>query len=208
MRYALTRHHIQSSLDALSRDHPAIAAAVACVGYPDERRRAPGFEALARIVIGQQVSVAAARSIADRLHAALGGEMSPDRLLAAGDESLRGAGLSRQKVRYLRALATAVGDGVVSVGDLHRLEDAAVVEQITAVTGFGVWSAQMYLMFSLGRTDVWPAGDLAVRAGFGRILGLPERPGEAETRELAAPLAPYRSALALLCWKYYSEAPL
>lgn len=208
MRYALTRRHIRSSLDALSQDHPAIAAAVDCVGYPEERRREPGFEALARIVIGQQVSVAAARAIADRLHATLGGELTPEGLLAADDATLRGVGLSRQKVRYLRALSTAVVGGSLPVGDLQRLEDAAVVEHITAVTGFGVWSAHMYLMFSLGRTDVWPAGDLAVRAGFGRILGLPERPSAAETLALAAPLAPYRSAVALLCWKYYSEAPL
>jgi DNA-3-methyladenine glycosylase II len=90
---------------------------------------------------------------------------------------------------------------------MPKMSDEEVLQRITAIRGFGAWSAQMYLMFSLGRTDIWPSGDLAVRVGFGRLLGLDERPTPKETEVFATPFAPYRSALALLCWHYYATVP-
>ncbi|EED35243.1 HhH-GPD family protein [Luminiphilus syltensis NOR5-1B] len=207
-RYRLTTPYLRKSIDALSSQSMPIARAVSVVGYPAERRREAGFAALARIIIGQQVSVAAASSIAARVEAALGGEISADQVSRVGDEKLRSAGLSRQKVNYLRELARHCREEGFAPERLVREEDDAVLEAITAIKGFGVWSAQMYLMFSLGRTDIWPVGDLAVRAGFGRIMALDERPDEHETARLGEVFSPHRSALAMLCWKFYSEAPL
>jgi len=207
-RFHLTKAHIAKALNALSEREPAVAMAVAQVGFPDERRRAHGFEALARIIIGQQVSTKAAAAIATRVTQTLGGVIAPERVLAARDEDLRGSGLSGQKLSYLRALTDAVTTRALPITDLHGMSDEEVVACITQIKGFGEWSAHMYLMFSLGRTDVWPVGDLAVRAGFGRIMKMEERPTPKQTEMAASHLKPYRSALALLCWKFYSEAPL
>lgn len=199
---------LKESLEALAKAHPVVETALAHYGPPEPRVRPGGFGTLARIVVGQQVSTHAARAIGDRLARALGGRLAAQPLLAASDEVLRGAGLSGQKVRYLRALAVAVESGELPLRRLPSMSDEAVVEAITGVLGFGVWSAHMYLLFSLGRQDVWPAGDLAVRGGFGRLLGWEARPTEAQVREASTPFAPHRSALALLCWRVYSAAPL
>ena len=207
-RYRLTKQAIRTSLDKLAASDPRIAKAIEQVGYPDSRRREHGFDPLVRIVVGQQVSTHAARAIAGRLVDTVGGHLTAQAIIGASDESLRSAGLSRQKVSYLRALSEAVHDDSLPIDALPQLADADVVSLITAVRGFGEWSAHMYLMFSLGRPDVWPVGDLAVRAGFGRLLGLEERPTPKQTHILGEAFAPHRSALALLCWKYYSEAPL
>lgn len=207
-RYQLTRRHIEKALTTLSEQHAGIAQAIEQVGFPEERRRAHGFDALARIIVGQQVSTKAAAAIAGRLTAALGGEISADSVISVPDDTLRAAGLSGQKVGYLRALTQAVLSDALPVSQLHMYSDHEVTARITAVKGFGEWSAHMYLMFSLGRTDIWPTGDLAVRAGFGRLMSLDTRPTPRETRDLAEVFAPYRSSLALLSWKFYSEAPL
>lgn len=204
----LTELQIRRALDQLATDCPFVREALARVDYPAARSRDAGFPTLVRIVIGQQVSVAAAASIAERVETTLGGAISPHALQQANDETLRAAGLSRQKVSYLRSLAVAVTSGTLDVDGLATQSDAAAISAITQVRGFGVWSAHMYLMFSLGRADIWPAGDLAVRLGFARMLGWQHRPGEREVAEAGMRYSPYRSALALLCWRYYSEVPL
>lgn len=207
-RYQLTQRAIVKSLDSLALMEPRIGQSLALVGYPEERRREQGFEALAKIIVGQQVSTHAARAITQRLIDVVGGELLPQAVASRDDEVLRRAGLSRQKVGYLRSLAGAVISNALPVDTLHKLSNEEVTARLTAVKGFGEWSAHMYLMFALGRTDVWPSGDLAVRAGFGQLMGLNTRPTPTQTRVLAEPFAPHRSALALLCWKHYSEAPL
>ena len=207
-RKAHPQHWLEEDLAALAGAHPAVAAALKWVGPPEPRVRPGGFGTLAKLIVGQQVCTHAARAIGQRLTQALGGRLGAGAVLAASDETLRGAGLSGQKVRYLRALAVAVESGALPLRRLPRMEDAAVVEAITSVLGFGVWSAQMYLLFSLGRRDVWPAGDLAVRGGFARLQGWESRPTEGQVRDASEPFAPQRSALALLCWRVYSEAPL
>ena len=204
----LSNQKIAHSLDALAAEHDVIAQALALVGYPEARHRPDGFGSLARIVIGQQVSVKAAASIAAKLERVLEGEWSADKVMDCDAETLRSAGLSRQKVSYLRALSESILSGQLDLQSLHLLSDDAAVAAITAVKGFGVWSAHMYLMFSLDRVDIWPVGDLAVRVGFGQIMGIPERLTDKQVAAAGAIFSPYRSALALLCWKYYSEAPL
>jgi DNA-3-methyladenine glycosylase II len=158
--------------------------------------------------MGQQLSVKAAATIAQRVDETVGGALHPDSLLATAPDQLRAAGLSRQKIGYLQSLAEAVISGDLPIETLPELTDEEVEDGITAVRGFGRWSAHMYMMFSLGRTDIWPSGDLAVRVGFGRIMGWEDRPDEKKVIDAGGAFSPHRSALALLCWQFYSEAPL
>ncbi len=206
-KYRLNKRHIARALGISAERDERIAAALTLVGVPEARERSHGFESLARIVVGQQVSTRAAEAITARLVATLDGRLEPHSIAASGVDTLRGAGLSRQKVTYLKSLADAVLTGDLPLDELPLMSDDEVLDCITAVHGFGVWSAQMYLMFSLGRTDIWPVGDLAVRVGFGRLMGLSSRPTPGETGQLAEPFTPYRSSLALLCWHYYANVP-
>lgn len=207
-RFTLTDAHIRKALDALAIDHGAVGQAIAKVGYPPSRRREHSFESLARIVMGQQLSTKAAATIAQRVDETVSGGLLPQTLLATDPEKLRAAGLSRQKIGYLQSLAEAVLSNALPIETLPQLTDDEVEAAITAVRGFGRWSAHMYMMFSLGRPDIWPSGDLAVRVGFGRIMGWRDRPDEKKVIDEGSAFSPYRSALALLCWQFYSEAPL
>ena len=208
MDYQLDTVSIKQSLDALADRHERIARALAQVGYPEERRRDHSFETLARIVVGQQVSVAAATSINKKLVDALEGQLTATAVLDASEELLRSAGLSRQKVNYLQSLATAEATGALVLDGLPELSDEDAVAVITSIRGFGEWSAHMYLMFSLGRPDIWPVGDLAVREGFKRIQGLEERPSAGKLKPMGDDFRPYRSALAMLCWRFCTAEPL
>ena len=158
--------------------------------------------------MGQQLSVKAAATIAQRVDDTVEGALQPESLLATAPDKLRAAGLSRQKIGYLQSLAQAVISGDLPIETLPELADEEVEAAITAVRGFGRWSAHMYMMFSLGRPDIWPSGDLAVRVGFGRMMGWKDRPDEKKVIDEGSIFSPYRSALALLCWQFYSEAPL
>jgi len=208
MAYQLASADIAHALDALASDHERIARALAQVGYPEERRRDHSFATLARIVVGQQVSVAAAASITRKLVDTLGGDLTAASVLNCPEEDLRGAGLSRQKVSYMQSLAAAEASGQLSLTTLPKLPDDEATDAITAIKGFGEWSAHMYLMFSLGRPDIWPVGDLAVREGFKRIQGLEDRPTAAQLKPLGERYRPYRSALAMLCWRFCTAEPL
>ena len=207
-RFKLTDVHIRKALDALAVNHGAVRQAIAQVGYPPSRRREHSFESLARIVIGQQLSVKAAATIAQRVDEAVRGGLQPETLLATAPDTLRAAGLSRQKIGYLQSLSEAVRSGALPIETLPELTDDEVEAAITAVRGFGRWSAHMYMMFSLGRPDIWPSGDLAVRVGFGRIMGWRDRPDEKQVIDKGGAFSPYRSAMALLCWQFYSEVPM
>ena len=208
MEYQLDTANIKQSLDALADKHERIARALAQVGYPEERRRDHSFETLARIVVGQQVSVAAATSINKKLVDALEGQLTATAVLDASEELLRSAGLSRQKVNYIQSLATAEATGALVLESLPELSDEDAVAVITNIKGFGEWSAHMYLMFSLGRPDIWPVGDLAVREGFKRIQGLEDRPSAGKLKPMGDDFRPYRSALAMLCWRFCTAEPL
>jgi len=208
VRFALTESGIRRALDALSQDHATIETALNQVGYPASRRRDHSFASLARIIIGQQLSTKAAATITTRVEAAVGAELTPSSVLSLSPEALRAAGLSRQKIGYLQALSEAVASNALPLEQLPRLGDDEVESAITGVRGLGRWSAHMYMMFALGRPDVWPSGDLAVRVGFGRIMAWSERPDEKKVIAHGAVFSPHRSALALLCWHFYSEAPL
>lgn len=205
----ITEKALHRSIDALARLEPAFARAFKRVGYPEPRTSDPGYITLLRAIVGQQVSIAAARSIWNKLDAAVGGAADPVKLLATSDETLRTAGLSRQKVAYARSLAELVASGEL---DLHKLpkDDEEAIAHLIDVKGIGRWSAEIYLLFAEGRPDVWPAGDLAVQVEIGRIMGLEGRPTEKALRELAEPWRPHRGAAAIFAWHHYraNGAPL
>jgi DNA-3-methyladenine glycosylase II len=198
----LSAEQLKESLDALALVEPAFATALANAGYPEPRLREPGYETLLRTIVGQQVSVAAANSMWAKLEAALGDPADPRKMLVASDELLRSAGLSRQKSGYARSLAGLVTSGEL---DLDKLpgDDEAAIAQLVRIKGIGRWSAEVYLLFAEGRPDIWPAGDLAVMREVGVLLGLPERPDEKLTRELAEKWRPHRGAAAIFAWHHY-----
>jgi len=202
-----TPEQLRASLDAIAVLEPGFAAALARVGYPLPRVREPGYETLLRTIVGQQVSVSAAAAVWRKLEQELGEGCAPDKLLARDFDALRACGLSRQKQGYARSLAQLVTGGEIDLHDLPQ-DDEEAITLLTQIKGIGRWSAEIYLLFAEGRPDIWPAGDLAVQIEVGRILGLPERPSERETRALAERWRPHRGAAAIMAWHHYNTEVL
>jgi len=171
-------------------------------GDPPLRRRPAGFEGLARIIVGQQLSIASAAAIWERTAAACR-PFEPATLLRLTDKRLAGAGLSRPKIRTLRAIAAACADGL-DLAALEAASDEEVHAALTAVVGIGPWTADIYIMFCLGRADGWAPGDLALQIAVQRALVLAERPGKDEMLELAERWRPWRGVAARLLWAYYA----
>jgi len=184
----------------LAAREPGFARALPLVGDLPLRREADGFAALLRAIVGQQVSVASARAIWARLEAA--GLTGAEAMAAASDEALRAAGLSRQKARYGRALAQAG----IDFNALRDVPDADVVRTLVAVPGIGVWTAEIYAMFALGRADVFAPGDLALQEAARMLFGLEARPGDKALRVMAEAWSPWRSVAARILWAYYRVA--
>jgi len=195
---------LHAALDALAALEPGIAHALTVTGYPDERIREPGYATLLRTIVGQQVSVAAAASVWNKLEALIGPECPPDKLLAQDFDALRACGLSRQKQGYARSLAELVLSGELPL-DALPADDEEAIAYLTRVKGIGRWSAEIYLLFAEGRTDIWPAGDLAVQEGVGRLLKLDARPSEKDIRIIAERWRPYRGAAAIFTWHIYAK---
>ncbi len=203
----LTSAEIREGLDAIAAREPRWAEALASHGYPAERIRPTGYRTLLRTIIGQQVSVASADSVWNKLTGHLGEEVVPAELLASSFDELRACGLSRQKQGYVRSLCELVDSGTLDLDSLPR-DDEEAIAQLTRIKGIGRWSAEIYLLFAEGRPDIWPAGDLAVQIAVGRLADLPERPSEGVTRTLAEPWRPYRGAAAIFAWHTYNSATL
>ena len=159
------------------------------------------FYYLARAIVYQQLATAAARTIHGRFVEALGGEVTPAKVLRAREEKLRGAGLSGSKLAAVRDLASKVRSGQVDLSDLDDQADEEVTRRLTLVRGIGPWTAHMYLMFRMRRPDVWPVGDLGVRSGFAKIHALEEPPTQKELEPLGEAYRPWRSAAAWYCWR-------
>jgi DNA-3-methyladenine glycosylase II len=181
----------------LAAREPRFAEALEAVGPLPLRRRPEGFAQLLWVIVGQQVSTASAAAIWARVQAA--GLTDPVLVSEAGDETLRAAGLSRQKARYARALAEAE----IDFEALRKLPDEAVVARLVEVPGIGRWTAEIYAMFSLGRRDVFAPGDLALQEAVRGLFGLGERPREAALRAMATEWSPWRGVAARLLWAYY-----
>ncbi|MGH9018240.1 MAG: DNA-3-methyladenine glycosylase family protein [Acidimicrobiales bacterium] len=159
------------------------------------------FAVLARSICHQQLAGRAASTIHGRFQVAVGGVATPTSVLATPVEALRDAGLSASKVAAVRDLAEKVVDGVVSLDRIGRLDDEAVIDHLVQVRGIGRWTAEMFLLGTLGRLDVWPVGDHGVRVGFATAWGLPEVPDPADLVEHGERFRPYRSVVAWYCWK-------
>jgi DNA-3-methyladenine glycosylase II len=202
-----TKKSIKSAVQALTEREPAFAAVVDRHGVPEPRNSEPGATTLLRTIVGQQVSVAAARSMWAKLEAAFGSPPDLNRLLAATDEELRAAGMSRQKSGYIRSLAQLVISGELDLANLPA-DDEEAIALLTKIKGIGRWSAEIYLLFAEGRADVFPAGDLAVMVELGRLMGLADKPSEKQLRELAEAWRPHRGAAAVLAWHSYNSAVL
>lgn len=184
----------------LARTEPRFDQALRLTGPLPLRRRPDGFAALLSAIVSQQVSVAAARAIWQRIEAA--GMTAPEAILAAPEGDLRALGLSRQKVRYARALAAAG----IDFAALRAVSTPQVVETLVIVPGVGRWTAEIYAMFSLGRADVFAPGDLALQEAARLLFTLPDRPREAALRRMAEPWSPWRAVAARALWAYYHVA--
>jgi len=174
-------------------------------GVPRFRRRRNGFPTLLHIILEQQVSIDAAAAMHRRL-SGLCHPLAPAPFLALDDATLRACGFSRQKMDYARRLAEAVASGAFDFEGLAAAEDNAALAALVALKGIGRWSAEIYLIFALGRSDIWPAGDLGLQLAVADCLGLDNRPGERELRDIGDRWAPWRSVAACLFWQSYLHA--
>lgn len=200
-----TESDIRDGVRALRRKCRFMRLVHDAAGDPPLRRRPAGFDGLARIIVGQQVSVASASAIWGRLEAALA-PLSPRGVLGAGPELLRGCGLSRPKIRTLIAVAEAIESRRLRLDELGSWPDEAVREHLTAVSGIGPWTADVYIMFCLGRADSFAPGDLALQVAAERALQLEGRPSADELSALAEVWRPWRGVAARLLWAYYAAA--
>jgi DNA-3-methyladenine glycosylase II len=203
----LTQERIASGLDALAQTDERVAEQLERVGYPAARIRPRGYKTMLRTIVGQQVSVAAASSMWNKLEAELGADFTPACLLQRDFDTLRACGLSRQKQGYARSLCELVEAGAVDFDALPQGDEEAIA-QLTQIKGIGRWSAEIYLLFAEGRADIWPAGDLAVQEGVKRLLDLEERPKEKETRAFGEQWSPHRGPMAIFTWHYYANPAL
>lgn len=190
-------------LKHLCNADPILAAVIQKVGpLETSRDREDHFRALCRIVVGQQLSVAVARSIWNRVEAHFSPDFSPHAVLETSEEQLRTLGLSGAKARYLLALATHINEGKLQIERLETLPDEEIAREIVEVKGLGPWSADMFLMFHLNRPDVLPVGDLGIREAIKRLYGLENRPDAARMTQIAESWRPFRTLASRYLWKF------
>ncbi len=189
-------------MEHLVRADKALAHAVSQAGPVVFKMRPAGYASLLKIIVEQQLSTASAWAIWGRLEAGVT-PLDPERFLDMDDSDLRAFGLSGPKMRYCRALSQDVVDGSLKLGRLARMSDEAAMTALQSVTGIGRWTAEIYLLFCLGRPDVWPVGDVAVQAALHDVQGLEVRPGPQEMDVLGERWRPLRGVAALILWNYY-----
>jgi DNA-3-methyladenine glycosylase II len=202
----LNQEQVISDIDNIAGIDPDVGKAVNSMGYPKPRVRNQGFETFFSIIVGQQISTDAAAAIMQRARVLLP-RLDAASLLNLPEGALREAGLSMRKVEYAQGLAQAILDGGFNPDDLATMKDPVAIKAITALRGFGVWSAEIYLMFSLQRGDIFPADDLALQVALQRLKGLEQRPTASQARALIEHWSPWRSAGSLFLWHYYRGAP-
>jgi len=202
-----------SAVDDLRAADPVLGALIDELGPLDEEARRRGrpkdpYGALLRAIVGQQLSTKAARTIFERMLELFDGRVpTPRELIEADPDAIRAAGLSRPKIAYLRDLAERVEDGDLELERLVELPDDAVREQLTAVKGLGAWTADMFLIFHLGRPDVLAVGDLGIRRAAQQVYELDELPDEAELTRIGEPWRPHRSLACLYLWRSLDNEP-
>ncbi len=200
---------LHKALTDLAATDPILAQAIAQVGLPSARGRLPGFTTLLRVIVSQQLSTKAAATIYGRLTAKLKSEdPQPEAVRQLSIADLRSIGLSERKASYAHGLAEAVMNGTLDFDALSAMSVEDVITAISGLRGFGRWSAEMYALFSLGHTDVWPVDDLAIVVGLQRLKKLKERPNKKQMEKLGEPWRPYRGCVAIFLWHYYGAATL
>lgn len=202
----MNQQKIIEHLNCIAEVDDELRQALKAFGYPVPRIRPAGLETMLDIIVGQQISTEAARAIMQRLRDLLP-DMQAEALLALPFDELRAAGLSNRKAEYAQGLASAIVDGSLDVDALVAMDDRAAIQAITALRGFGEWSAEIYLMFALQRHDIFPANDLALQIALQKLKGLPDRPGDKQSRQIIEHWSPWRSAGSLFLWHYYRGAP-
>ncbi len=193
---------LDRGLGALCRADPEIARITAAGARPGLRLRPPGFAALLWIIVGQQLSVASADAIWQRLTVAVQ-PLTPENFLAQSEDHLRATGLGRAKLGYARGLAISVLDGTVDLGAVARMQAAEAIAHLTTQKGVGPWTAEIYLLFATGHPDIFPTGDLALREALRLLHNRDARPDSAEAAALSARWTPWRGVAARLLWDYY-----
>jgi DNA-3-methyladenine glycosylase II len=195
---------LAEGIDILSVE-PVFAEILGRAGQPRFRRRRNGFGTLLHIILEQQVSIDAAAAMHRKL-VGLCHPLAPEAFLALDDATLRSCGFSRQKMGYARHLAEMVGSGKFDFGRLSATDDEAALAELLSIKGIGRWSAEIYLLFALGRPDIWPAGDLGLQVAIGDHMCFGARPDEVEMRRLGEAWRPWRSVAACLFWQSYLHA--
>ena len=199
---ALTATHIRAARRHLRRTDPVMRSIIDQVGPAKLRSERNRFAMLVRSIISQQISVGAARSIRKRLEQLVAPDkLTPESLLRFTPRQLRSVGLSKQKTSYILDLASKTSRGEIVLRTIGRRPDEAVIEELTQVKGIGRWTAQMFLMFALGRPDVFPANDLGIRTAIRNQYGLSDLPNKQTSHEIAEPWHPYASIASWYLWR-------
>jgi len=187
---------------------PGLSEVIISCGYPMSRRKDPGISTLANIINSQLLSTQSASAIWRRFEIRCGGKVTPQKIIFLGKDALRACGLSMRKAEYIFDLADSMLQGKVDIDSLATMEDSDVLSNLVSIRGIGLWSAEIYAMFALGRRDLYPARDLALQAAIQKYVGLGSRPDENFTLEFCKRWSPHRSAVALLMWRYYGTTTL
>ena len=185
----------------LSRRDSDFADLIEEIGLPNLRSRKPGFDALIKIICGQQISTAAARAITRRL-VSIENPITPATAIKLGPKILREVGLSSQKIEYVLGIAEAIKNDRLDLRKIARMKDEEAITELTKLKGIGRWSAEVYLLFALRRPDLWPADDLGIVKGLMQLKGLSSRPHRDGMMEMAEAWRPWRSVAARLLWHY------
>ncbi|MCP4076793.1 MAG: DNA-3-methyladenine glycosylase 2 family protein [Gammaproteobacteria bacterium] len=197
---------INTGMNALATVDQDIELAFKTTGPPPPRLRPQGLEAFLSIIISQQLSTQVAKVIMQRVTDLLP-EVSAQALIKLEDKQLHEAGLSYRKIEYAKGLADAILSGNFNINELEKMDNDVAINAITSIRGLGRWSAEIYLMFSLQRQDIFPADDLALLVALGRLKNLPAKPTPAQARDLIEHWSPWRSVGSLFLWHYYRGIP-
>ena len=198
----LDQSRFEEALDYLAEKDPDLNAILSKHGPPPMWAREPGFPTLVHIILEQQVSLASARAAFSKL-LDLAPKLTPAHFLTYDDATLKNVGFSRQKTRYCRNLAEAIIAGSLPLDQLAKMNNQSVLEVLTRITGIGRWTADIYLLMALKRSNAWPGGDLALAVAIHEIKKLPTRPSVTELDALGEQWQPYRAVAARILWHHY-----
>lgn len=198
----LTNRSLQLAAADLANYDSHLRQIHSAYGPPPMWRRATGFSTLVKIILEQQVSLRSAAAVFDRLNNGIQ-PFEPEQLIKRGELQLRSIGLTRQKAAYVIQLASAIAEGELRLDRLARLNDAAARDSLMRIKGIGAWSADVYLLMAMRRSDIWPAGDLALAVAVKELRRLDQRPSPDQLEKLAESWRPYRAVAARMLWQYY-----